>query len=51
MSTKTSAKSGQSTQAQQTAYLGGMPPKKTPEQIAKVNHPSSRSKAPGAVRV
>lgn len=32
-------------------YAGGMPDKKSVEQIDKVNTPSARKKAPGSVRV
>lgn len=34
-----------------TKVLGGMPPEKKIEEIAKINQPEGRKRAPGSVRV
>lgn len=42
-------KSPSNTPEQQATTLGGIPPKKGPEEISKENSPNGRGRAPGAV--
>jgi len=50
-SSKKAGPSGMTNKEYAKSVIGGVPPKKTVQQIEKVNSPSGRGRAPGSVRI